>query len=194
MPLERRALLRFALAHHPTCTMFAADLRVARFRSLRTPLCVGCTVFWPSFLLGLPLVLWVAAEAALSWWTLLVSGCALATVQFLSFTSFTASRSAKSSVKGVLGVAGAIVIACVALAPWPGLARLAFGIALVLVAGAVQTLRFKKIFKTCAQCPWQKEWQFCPGFAPINDYAPGRGPSAYAGRAEDLPRAWPWTW
>jgi hypothetical protein len=182
-------VLRFALAHHPTCSLFARDVIAVHGFGRKAPLCAGCVAFWPALLLGFPLLV---GFASLPWWVLFAGGATLALVQLASYAGLSASRGAKLAVKALVGLAGASMVAGLVQAPWPLVARILAILALIIVAGAMQTLRLRKIVATCDECPWKRDWQHCPGFAPLNDHRPGEMPVGYESNAAGLPEAWPW--
>lgn len=191
--LSDKTILRYTLAHHPTCSVFAPDLVKLPIGKRKVPLCTGCLAFWPSLLGGLPLVLNLSVHAGASWWSLATIGFAMAAPQLLSYMGLVRSRSAKLLVKAAFGLGAASVIASLILAPWPVALRVGTGLALAFMTAAVHTLRLKRLQHTCDTCPWQRDWQHCPGFAPINDHRPRSTPTHWSDDPDDLPQAWPWS-
>jgi len=188
---HKRAVLRFGLAHHPTCSVFAGDLVVARLGRFRTPVCIGCATFWPTFLVAVPLLFLLASRAAVPWWAFLGGGVVLSAVQTFSYMRLARRRPARIAVKMVLAVGVASVACALVLAPAPAAVRVGVGLVLFAGYGALQTLRVRNIFATCDACPWRRDWQRCPGFVPFTDHKPGTAPAGWNGGAE-LPHAWPW--
>lgn len=189
--LRFRALLPFALAHHPTCSAFREDVLVVRVGRRRALLCVGCAAFWPAVLVGVPATLLLMSAAPLAWWVPLPVATALGFAQLLSYAGWTTTRRRKVAVKLALGSGAAAALSSIALAPVPLAARAA-GIALLGVAAlGAQMLRLPRLLAICDACPWRRQWDRCPGFAPINDHAPDARPAGWSGEGE-LPRAWPW--
>lgn len=187
-----RAVVRFGLAHHPTCSEFAPDVVVAKLGRRSVPLCRGCIVFWPLLAAFVPILLAVASKDGVDWWLFCLIGAALGATQVASYTSATRRPAAKVLVKVAFAIGTAAFMTGLVLAPGPPALRIGVGLVLALVAAAVQSLRFRKIAAQCARCPWKKDWQFCPGFAPLNDHTQGRVPAAFAGSMQALPQPWPW--
>ncbi len=190
--LTNPALIRFALAHHPLCSLFAPDVVPAGVGRSRVPLCTGCVTFWPLLLSGVPVLLIGAHLQGVAWWALFLAGSLLGSAQLLSYARLTRTRRMKIVVKAAFGLGAALVVTAIILMPFPVLARIALGLFFAFLALLVQTRRLASILAVCDACPWQRDWQFCPGFAPINDHEPGRLPKNTKAGDPRPPQAWPW--
>lgn len=166
--LDRRALLRLALAHHPTCLLFREDT----FRIGGVPVCAGCLVAYPT-LVATALALWWTGAVA-PWWTWFALGWVFGSVQFVSVAGLARRRVAKVIVKACLGLGLSATFYGVILAPWPLAYKLAFTV-FGMVLGAVALIpKAKRMIATCDGCMHQRDWDHCPGVGLIARVAPTR--------------------
>ena len=155
--VDRRALARLALAHHPTCLLFREDT----FRIGRLAFCVGCFTAWPAIAVAAALLLWRGSVAPWSMWFGL--GWILGSVQFVSVAGAARSRRAKVAVKACLGVGLAATLYAVSRAPWPVAGKAAF-LAFGTILGAVSLWpKARRILATCDACMHRRDWEHCPG-------------------------------
>lgn len=183
-----RAGLRFALSHHPRCTVFASHVAAPRIVGRRVALCLGCLAFWPALMAGMPLGAALAAQAG--WLVAVLVGGILVQAQWLSYTGLAQSRAARIATKATFGLGVAVGGSGVMAAPLALGWRVALLVALVAAAGAMQSLRWFRMQRQCDACPWQRDWANCPGFYPFNGYRPGaRAPEGNA--VGSWPSLWP---
>ena len=162
------AALRLALAHHPLCDAFDADVHRAAAIPSGTAaprsalrVCRGCAAAVAGLLLGIPVgitALGLGADPlALAVASLVFGGPQAATYAW----RFAPPVRSCAKVLGGMGV-GILTVAALAGAwPWPWSAAGAGALAMAAVAG--QLLRMRTILRTCDACPWARRWDACPG-------------------------------
>jgi hypothetical protein len=165
--------LRLLTSHHPLCGHFASD----RWMTGRQPWCTGCVVLWPTFVAGV-----VAAGLLLRQgvdpWALGASALMAGMPQATTYVRrWPLAMRVTAKAVGGFGL-GAVVLVLLALP----LAPLAKGLLVVgLVGGSVigMALRLRSLLRTCRRCPWNADWEHCPGFEPdVSQARPGIDPDA----------------
>lgn len=152
-----RAGIRLAFRHHPSCGWFAAD--VVGLGPVR--ICQGCLATWPLFVLSFFLALRLLPT---SWaWGACVLGLLAGVPQLVSYL-WRAPRAWRVTTKLLGGSGLGLLIVGILLlpvaTPWKFAAYAAMGPAFL----ALQAVRLRSILRTCAACPWKRDWEHCPGF------------------------------
>lgn len=149
-----RVAFRLALAHHPLCSWFRDD-RIG-------PVCSGCALFWPAFFAATPAVL-VALVRGTDTLAMLGAAIVLGLPQLLT-ARWRFGRTARGAIKLLGGVAVAIAIPTLWFLPFSLGIRIALNAAMVAAFGLLIVVRMRSILRTCDACPWQRDWERCPGF------------------------------
>jgi hypothetical protein len=153
-----RVARRLALAHHPLCRYFDADVFGVRIR-----VCSGCAVAVPALIVGVLAGVWLLTRANAQPWPLAAASLLLGLPQLSTYVH-RGSRLYRAMAKAVGGVGlGGFLIAAWLL-PIHTAWRLAGFAALAAAFLALQGLRMRAIRRTCQQCPWRADWDQCPGF------------------------------
>lgn len=150
--------LRLALAHHPLCDLFRSDVF-----GRRRPLCQGCVLTWPLFLVTLPF-----AFLAPSWGappSMLVAAGLVGGVPQVATVLWRGPRAFRVAAKVVGGPALASLLSGLFWLPVLWQAKAAALVFLFLGTTLLLALRMRSILRTCHACPWQRDWAHCPGLA-----------------------------
>lgn len=151
--------LRLLGAHHPTCHLFAGDV----YHLGGVPICRGCAATLPAFVLTLlPAVLLVPETHAVA---VLLAATALAIPQLSTYV-IRWPGAARIAAKTIGGVGAGLVVAAYWL--WDATLgpKAVVGVGLVAAGSLGQGLRLRTIVRTCRACPWNMDWEHCPGFRP----------------------------
>ncbi len=154
-----RLALRLATAHHPLCSWFQSD----RYHLFGASFCRGCTATIPLFALGIiafPFAIHffpagVIPLAALA----LALGIPHGTTYLHRF-----SPAYRATAKLLGGFGLGLLIPAILFVPVPLAYRIlvlaGLGVAFLLL----QAVRMKRMLAVCDACPWQRDWNRCPGF------------------------------
>lgn len=148
---------RLALAHHPLCHYFGDDTWGRRVR-----VCRGCATLWPLFLLQLPVAVLAVLYTGLGPFQAFGMGAVMGLPQIA--TAFVRFRPLERVAVKAIGAQGlALLVAGTLLAPvaWPWKAAVA--VAVLLGFGLLLAVRARNIVRVCKACPWQMDWEHCPG-------------------------------
>ncbi len=154
---EWAVALRLAIRHHPLCDRFDGD----RFG----PVCSGCAMFWPVFLIATPLA-FVALRAGVDAPLLFGMAVLMGFPQVLGMRR-RLGRAARATIKALGGVAVALAIPAILFLPLPLWARIGLLITMWLAFIGLLWLRAVSILKTCDACSWKRDWGRCPGFGAL---------------------------
>jgi len=146
-------------------------------------LCLGCFIAYPLALVVVALSLLVPAANALPVWAWLALGLTGGAIQLLSLKGYTRTKAAKIIVKLGLGLGlGAMTLFVFSL-PGPLWYRIMVFVICLQGLSLMGAQREKVIDRTCRQCPYQAQWEKCPGFHPNG---PPRGPGQGSKRSPEV--------
>lgn len=154
-----RLALRLATAHHPLCAWFQSD----RYHLFGRSFCRGCTAAVPLFALGIITFITAIHFFPAGVAPLAVIGLSLGIPHGTTYLHrFAPAYRAGAKLLGGFGLG--LLIPGILLAPVPLTYRIivlaGLGVAFLLLQG----LRMKRMLAICDACPWQRDWNRCPGF------------------------------
>jgi hypothetical protein len=151
------------ISHHPHCRWYEEDvLHIGKWR-----LCWGCIVAYPVALLTLIILMVTGAHDLVQWYILLVLGFAFGSFELISL--WRKGRGFRHHlIKIFLGVGLAFATTGVFIIPVHIVIRIVVFFQLLLIAGALASLRILQMERKCKRCSWKGNWMRCPGFEEMN--------------------------
>lgn len=152
--------VRLALQHHPLCHQFRAD----RFETASgRAVCSGCAMAFPGVVAGLVGSVCLMVLAWWPAWPLLAAGLVLGAPQGATYL-VRFDRPTRAAIKGLGGLGLGIVAGAWWLADLATTWKVVGAAGIALVFGLLQAIRLRAILKVCRRCPWNADWDRCPGF------------------------------
>ena len=159
------------LSHHPACGRFGHHV----VRIMGRDVCMGCLFVYPSALVTMLVLLFLAPVVHLSYLHIFALGCALFAIAVARRAFWTGLRNkmAHMTFRIVLGVSLGSVVIAVAMAP--GL-MVRVGLSLVVIGtwAAYQLYGWTAMVASCRRCPGYRDFPRCKE-APPDAHGPDPG-------------------
>jgi len=147
------------LSHHPLCSSFKDDLIIIKGWKL----CLGCTISYPITLGILIFSPWLFYG---EWGTtkLIQYGLPLGLLQLISTLGLTKAKIIKLLIKIFLGIGMGLTTLSILTLNVPWSMKILILIFCIQIASIPAGLRTRNIKKKCMKCPYQAQWDCCPGY------------------------------
>ncbi len=152
------------LSHHPNCEQYDDDVyHISKYR-----LCIGCFTFYPTIVVTVVLTLLFVELTIPNLILLFFISFLFFTPIFLNVLGLTKLKFIKISSKLLIGIGvGFFVVSVLFLPLLHFLVRIVLLFEVNFFIGVIAYIRARRMQKECKQCPYEGDWDSCPGMGPI---------------------------
>ena len=160
-----RALKPIITSHHPLCEYYDGHT----FKLLGRKFCIGCYVGYPSAIIMLIIGYSTQLFSLIPSSILFLFGAILYLSIFLSIFGLTKKKSIKILSKICLGMGTTFIIAWIfSYSTFLWLKILQAFLFVQAILGLMTIKRKKEMDRICEKCPWNRDWNNCPGMRQVS--------------------------